>query len=64
MANDDDRDDDRDPLLPLAKSIADGTLVDWDAAAASTPDQRELIDQLHLLWELAHAHREADAAIP
>jgi len=64
MANDDDRDDDRDPLLPLAKSIADGTLVDWDAAGASTPDQRELIDQLHLLWELAHAHREADAAIP
>jgi len=64
MAADDDRDDDPDPLLPLAKSIADGTNVDWNAAAASTPDQRELIDQLHLLWELARAHRESDAAIP
>src|SRR4030095_5578169 len=35
-----------------------------DAAAASTHDQRELIDQLRVLWELAHAHREADVAIP
>jgi|RhiMetdeSRZDD1v2_1073273.scaffolds.fasta_scaffold01702_7 eukaryotic-like serine/threonine-protein kinase len=63
MADDNDHDD-PDPLLPLAKSIADGTVVDWNAAAVSTPDQRELIDQLHLLWELAHAHREADAAVP
>ena len=64
MADDDDRDDARDSLLPLAKSIADGTVVDWNAAAASTPDQRELIEQLHLLWDLARAHRESDAVIP
>src|SRR5262245_49347523 len=57
--------DDSNPLLPLAKSIADGTVVDWDAAAATTtPDQRELIDQLRVLWELARAHRDADAALP
>jgi TolB-like protein/Tfp pilus assembly protein PilF len=57
--------DDSNPLLPLAKSIADGTGVDWDAAAATTtPDQRELIEQLRVLWELARAHRDADAEIP
>jgi serine/threonine-protein kinase len=57
--------DESNPLLPLAKSIADGTVVDWDAAAATTtPDQRELIDQLRVLWELARAHRDADAEIP
>ena len=55
--------DDPDPLLDLAKSIADGTVVDWEAAAASTPGQGELIDQLRVLWELAHAHRDADAVL-
>src|SRR5262245_37302933 len=52
------------PLLALAESIANGTVVDWDAAAAATPDQRELIGQLRVLWELARAHRDADAALP
>lgn len=56
--------DDQDPLLPLAKSIADGTVVDWEAAIASTHDQQELIGQLRVLWELARAHRDADAEIP
>jgi serine/threonine protein kinase len=56
--------DDRDPLLPLAASIANGTIVDWDAAAAATPDQRELIGQLRVLYDLARAHRDADAEIP
>src|SRR6185503_2248804 len=56
--------DDPNPLLPLARSIADGTVVDWAAAATTTPDQRELIEQLHVLWELARAHRDADAEIP
>src|SRR5512138_414026 len=55
--------DDPDPLLQLAKSIVDGTVVDWEAAAASTPGQGDLIDQLRVLWELAHAHRDADAVI-
>jgi|KBSSwiStaDraftv2_1062776.scaffolds.fasta_scaffold03054_6 serine/threonine-protein kinase len=58
----DDRDDDSDPLLPLAKSIADGTVVDWDAAASSH-DRRALIDQLRVLWDLAQAHRDADTEI-
>ena len=56
--------DDSHPLLPLAESIANGHAVDWDAAAALTPDQRELIDQLRVLCELARAHRDADAVIP
>jgi eukaryotic-like serine/threonine-protein kinase len=56
--------DDPDPLLPLAASIANGTIVDWDAAAAATPDQRELIGQLRVLYDLARAHRDADAEIP
>jgi eukaryotic-like serine/threonine-protein kinase len=63
MADDDNRDKESDPLLPLAKSIADGTVVDWDAAAASSHDQRELIEQLRLLWALAQAHRDADTEI-
>src|SRR5262245_10783287 len=57
-------DDLPDPLLSLAKAIADGTVVDWEAAAASSKEQRELIEQLQLLWELAQAHRDADAEIP
>jgi serine/threonine protein kinase/tetratricopeptide (TPR) repeat protein len=52
------------PLLPLAALIANGTNPDWDAAAAATPDQRELIAQLRVLHDLARAHRDADAEIP
>ena len=40
------------PLLPLAESIADGSVVDWEAAEArATSDERAIIRQLRVLSE-------------
>lgn len=49
-------------LLPLAESIADGALVDWDAveAVASDHDQA-VIRQLRVLSNLAGLHRSLPA---
>jgi serine/threonine protein kinase/tetratricopeptide (TPR) repeat protein len=55
--------DDPHSLLPLAKAIADGTVVDWNAAAAATPANREVIGQLRVLWAFARAHEQADVLI-
>ncbi len=45
-------------LLPLAESIADGALVDWDAAEAAASDHDQaVIRQLRVLSNLAGLHR-------
>jgi TolB-like protein/tRNA A-37 threonylcarbamoyl transferase component Bud32 len=45
-------------LLPLAESIADGSVVDWDAAEArATTDEQAIIRQLRVLSNLAGLHR-------
>ncbi len=45
-------------LLPLAESIADGALVDWDAVeAAASQHNQAVIRQLRVLSSLAGLHR-------
>jgi len=45
-------------LLPLAESIVDGSVVDWEAAEArATTDEQAIIRQLRVLSNLAGLHR-------
>ena len=47
-------------LLPLAESIADGSVIDWDAAEASaSADDKAVIRQLRVLANVAGLHRRA-----
>ncbi|HEU5259410.1 MAG TPA: protein kinase [Vicinamibacterales bacterium] len=53
-----------DPLRSLARSIAEGTDVDWEAmAAAATSKDRDVVDQLRVVWELARAHHDGAAPV-
>jgi len=48
----------REALLPLAESVADGTAVDWDAAASqAAPEDRAFVRQLGVLAKLTEIHR-------
>jgi serine/threonine-protein kinase len=54
--------DESDRLLKLAESIADGSAVDWDAAGdEASAAERELIQHLRVLAQLAGVHRDAAA---
>ena len=48
-------------LIAVAEAIADGRAVDWTAVESSVDDQadRELVQQLKLLADIAHASRDA-----
>jgi len=50
------------PLLPLARSIADGLPIDWAAAeAAASRDEQGVLRQLRILSHLAELHRSLPA---
>ena len=48
----------REALLPLAESVADGTVVDWDEAARQAPpEDQKFVRQLGVLAKLTEIHR-------
>lgn len=54
----------RNRIEELARAVAEGTRVDWDAALAATvdADERRVVEQLHSAYERAHGTRTADGA--
>jgi len=49
-------------LLSLAESVADGSAIDWDAAAAvASPDDAALLKQLRIVTQVATLHRTLPA---
>src|SRR5262245_6146329 len=50
---------DEDPLLRLAKAVAEGTAVDWDRELAAQPELRRELEQLRALEAMAALPRHA-----
>jgi len=49
-------------LLSLAESLADGSAIDWDAAAAvASPDDAAILKQLRIVAQVATLHRTLPA---
>jgi len=51
-------------LADLAASVADGTVVDWDAAETSAGPSRRLVRHLRLVENIAALHRSIPASEP
>jgi len=51
-------------LLSLAEAVSDGSPIDWaEAERDVTPDERAVIQQLHVLADLAGVHRSLPASV-
>jgi WD40 repeat protein len=52
------------PLLRLARAVADGSRIDWDAEFAARPDLAPRLEQMRLLHAVAEQRRLAPANLP